>query len=130
MEFKPIDEESRKQLPADANEGNASSYICCLLWSYSPPLRIAEIISVDALQRLHALANLAEVFQNVTDEERAELEKAEGRTLNDHLLTEEAQKLRELYARKAGSFISTQYCSPCILCALLLIVSTLQSWSS
>lgn len=81
MEFRPIDEEGRKQLPASVNE--------------------AEIISVDALQRLHALANLAEVFQGMADDERAELEKTEGHTLNDHRLVEEAAKLRELYAKRA-----------------------------
>jgi hypothetical protein len=64
-------------------------------------MHTAEIVSVDALQRLHALANLAEVFQGMNEEERAAVEKTEGRTLNDHRLVEEAEKLRELYAKKA-----------------------------
>lgn len=57
---------------------------------------------MDALQRIHALVNLADVFQNMEDQERATIESKEGHTLNDHRLVEEAQKLRDLYAKKAG----------------------------
>src|SRR3989344_508046 len=67
----------------------------------------------------------------MADDERAELEKTEGHTLNDHRLVEEAAKLRELYAKRAGpypAFLILLFIIYCLVCLFITFVQNSSSW--
>lgn len=52
---------------------------------------------MDALQRIHAMLNLADVYKSLSEESKAELARTQGRTSNEDSLLDEARTLRSLY---------------------------------
>ncbi len=67
-------------------------------------------VQVDACQHLHALANLAEVLNNLSQEQKEELQQKEGRTLNDDRLLDQSNSLRELYVRRSEMELMIAQC--------------------